>query len=214
MRALRPADPRPFWGSLEDAPGTLVKEDPFVEQRNKVHGLAHDRNVAELTLVDVPDRPGVARAVFAPLAEAGVHVDTIVQNLSHHGTTDLSFTIRRGDLARAEGILEPIVRELGFRELTTDATVAKVSIVGAGIQSAPDYPSRMFAALADSGVNIEIISTSETRITCIIAEDQLQTAVAALHKTFVLEATTIEELLAGGDGEAWFDHGDKIGDED
>jgi aspartate kinase len=173
--------------SFEDVPGTLIKEDPFVEQRNKVRGLAHDRNVAKVTLVEVPDRPGVASNVFAPLAEAGINVDTIVQNVGHHGTTDLSFTITRGDLAKTKRILEPIVRELGFREMTTDSAMAKVSIVGAGIQNAPGYASRMFAALAEAGVNIEIISTSEIRITCMIAEDQVETAVRALHKAFALE---------------------------
>ena len=173
--------------SFEDVPGTLIKEDPFVEQRNKVRGLAHDRNVAKVTLVEVPDRPGVAHAVFAPLAEAGINVDTIVQNVGHHGTTDLSFTITRGDLAKTKRILEPIIRELGFREMTTDSAMAKVSIVGAGIQNAPGYASKMFAALAEAGVNIEIISTSEIRITCMIAEDQVETAVRALHKAFALE---------------------------
>jgi aspartate kinase len=173
--------------SFEDVPGTLIKEDPFVEQRNKVRGLAHDRNVAKVTLVEVPDRPGVAHSVFAPLAEAGINVDTIVQNVGHHGTTDLSFTIGRGDLAKCKRILDPIVRELGFREMTTDSAMAKVSIVGAGIQNAPGYASRMFSALAEAGVNIEIISTSEIRITCMIAEDQLETAVRALHKAFALE---------------------------
>ncbi len=173
--------------SFEDAPGTLIKEDPFVEQRNKVRGLAHDRNVAKVTLVEVPDRPGVAAAVFEPLAEAGISVDMIVQNVGHHGTTDLSFTVSRADLARAKRILEPIVRELGFREITTDSSVAKVSIVGAGIQNAPGYAARMFRTLADAGVNIEMISTSEIRITCMIAEDMVEPAVRALHAAFDLE---------------------------
>jgi aspartate kinase len=182
--------------SFEDVPGTLIKEDLFVEQRNKVRGLAHDRNVAKVTLVEVPDRPGVASSVFAPLAEAGINVDTIVQNVGHHGTTDLSFTITRGDLAKTKRILEPVVRELGFREMTTDSAMAKVSIVGAGIQNAPGYASKMFAALAEAGVNIEIISTSEIRITCMIAEDQVETAVRALHKAFALEEP---EPLAQGE---------------
>ncbi|HXG40886.1 MAG TPA: aspartate kinase [Candidatus Limnocylindrales bacterium] len=173
--------------SFEDAPGTLIKEDPLVEQRNKVRGLAHDRNVAKITLVEVPDRPGVAAAVFEPLAEAGISVDMIVQNVGHHGATDLSFTIARPDLARAKRILEPLVRELGFREMTTDSSVAKVSIVGAGIQNAPGYAARMFRALADNGINIEMISTSEIRITCMIAEDHVEAAVRALHRAFELE---------------------------
>src|SRR5919112_828815 len=156
--------------SFEDAPGTLITEDPLVEQRNKVRGLAHDRNVAKVTLVEVPDRPGVAAHVFQPLAESGINVDMIVQNVGHHGATDLSFTIPRVELARAKRVLEPLVRELGFREMTTDSSVAKISIIGAGIQNTPGYAARMFTALADNGVNIEMISTSEIRITTIIAE--------------------------------------------
>jgi aspartate kinase len=184
--------------SFEDAPGTLITEDPLVEQRNKVRGLAHDRNVAKITLVEVPDRPGVAHSVFAPLAEAGINVDMIVQNVGHRGATDLSFTIPRVDLARAKRLLEPIVRDLGFREITTDTAVAKVSIVGAGIQNAPGYAARMFGALADAGVNIEMISTSEIRITTIIAEDALETALKALHAAFELERPeTIETAAAG-----------------
>ena len=99
--------------SFEDAPGTLIKEDPFVEQRNKVRGLAHDRNVAKVTVVAVPDRPGVARSIFDPLAEAGINVDMIVQNVGHGGATDLSFTVPRVELAAAKKTLDPIVRELG-----------------------------------------------------------------------------------------------------
>lgn len=172
--------------SFEDAPGTLIEEDPFVEQRNKVRGLAHDRNVAKVTLVAVPDRPGVARAVFEPLAEAGINVDMIVQNVGHGGTTDMSFTVPRAELSRARKVLEPLVRDLGARELTTDASVAKVSIVGAGLHNAPGYAARMFGTLADAGVNIEMISTSEVRITCMIAEDALTTALTALHGAFEL----------------------------
>src|SRR6478672_3455168 len=184
--------------SFEDAPGTLIKEDPLVEQRNKVRGLAHDRNVAKVTLVDVPDRPGVAAHVFGPLAEAGINVDMIVQNIGHGGATDLSFTIPRVELAKAKRILDPVSRELGFRELTTDSSVAKVSIVGAGIQNAPGYAARMFGTLADAGVNIEMISTSEIRITTIIAEDALETALRALHAAFELERPESVEAAAAG----------------
>jgi aspartate kinase len=184
--------------SFEDAPGTLIKEDPLVEQRNKVRGLAHDRNVAKVTLVEVPDQPGVAASVFAPLADAGINVDMIVQNIGHGGATDLSFTIPQVELAKAKRILEPVARELGFREMTTDSSVAKVSIVGAGIQNAPGYAARMFAALAAAGVNIEMISTSEIRITTIIAEDALETALRALHAAFELERPEAIEAAAAG----------------
>src|SRR5436190_14842819 len=172
--------------SFEDAPGTLIREDPFVEQRNKVRGLAHDRNVAKVTVVAVPDRPGVARSIFDPLAEAGINVDMIVQNVGHGGETDLSFTVPRVELGAAKKALEPLVREMGARELTTDGSVAKVSIVGAGLHNAPGYAARMFGTLADAGVNIEMISTSEVRITCMIAEADLETALRALHEAFEL----------------------------
>ena len=186
--------------SFEDAPGTRIAEDPLVEQRNKVRGLAHDRNVAKVTLVEVPDRPGVARSVFEPLAAAGINVDMIVQNVGHGGATDLSFTVPRVELAEAKRILEPIVRGLGFRDMTTDSAVAKVSIVGAGIQNAPGYAARMFGALADAGVNIEMISTSEIRITCMIGEDQVATAVRALHAAFELERPDEVDGVPAADG--------------
>ena len=184
--------------SFEDAPGTVIREDPLVEQRNKVRGLAHDRNVAKVTIVDVPDRPGVARAIFEPLAEAGVNIDMIVQNVGHGGSTDMSFTVPRVELARAKKVLEPLVREMNARELTTDASVGKVSIVGAGLHNAPGYAARMFGTLADAGVNIEMISTSEVRITCIVAEDELETALKALHDAFELERPEAVDVAAAG----------------
>ncbi|MBI2780471.1 MAG: aspartate kinase [Chloroflexi bacterium] len=173
--------------SFEDAPGTLIREDPLVEQRNKVRGLAHDRNVAKVTLLAVPDRPGIARSVFAPLADAGINVDMIVQNVGHDGATDLSFTVPRAELPRAEKVLAPVVAEMGARGLSTDPTVAKVSIIGAGLHNAPGYAARMFGTLADAGVNIEMISTSEVRITCVIEEASLKAALDALHGAFELE---------------------------
>ncbi len=184
--------------SFEHAPGTLIKEDPLVEQRNKVRGLAHDRNVAKVTIVAVPDRPGIARAIFEPLAAAGVNVDMIVQNVGHGGETDLSFTVPQVELGKAKKALDPVVRELGARELTTEASVAKVSIVGAGLHNAPGYAARMFGTLADARVNIEMISTSEVRITCMIAEDELETALRALHEAFELERPEPVEVAAAG----------------
>jgi aspartate kinase len=186
--------------TFSEHPGTRIKEDPDVEQRNKVRGLATDRKVAKVTLVAVPDAPGIARRVFEPLAEAGIHVDMIVQNVSHSGTTDISFTVDRNDLARAKRLLEPVVREMDARELTTDSAIAKVSIVGAGIHNAPGYAARMFGSLAENGVNIEMISTSEIRITCIIAEDDLERATSALHEAFALEQP--EPTLDGAGSDA------------
>ena len=173
--------------SFEDTPGTLIREDPLVEQRNRVRGLAHDRNVAKVTIPEIPDRPGVATAIFTPLADEGIIVDIIVQNVAHGGLIDMSFTVPRVDVARARRILEPVARRLGADEITTDSSVAKVSIIGSGIQIAPGYAARMFGALAAAGVNIEMIATSEIRITCLIREDGVAAALRSLHAAFELE---------------------------
>jgi len=173
--------------TFSDHPGTLIRQETEMEQRNKVRGLASDRNVAKLTLLAVPDRPGVAQAVFTPLADAGVNIDMIVQNVSHDGTTDLSFTVNSVDLAKAQKVLGPVVDALGAQGVTADASVAKVSIVGAGIKSTPGYAARMFGALADNSINIEMISMSDIRITCIISETDLEKASRALHAAFQLE---------------------------
>jgi aspartate kinase len=183
--------------SFEDAPGTLIREDPLVEQRNKVRGLDIDCMVVFVKLVAVPVRPGVARSVFGPLAEAGVNVDMIVQNVGHGGATDLSFTVPRADLGRADRVLAGVVTELGAEGVFTDPTVAKVSIIGAGLHNAPGYAARMFGALADAGVNIEMISTSEVRITCIIDESRLPAALEALHGAFELERPDAVDAVSG-----------------
>ncbi len=182
--------------TFSDHPGTLIQEAGPMEIRDKVRGLALDRKIAKVTLVGVPDRPGIARAVFDPLAEAGINIDLIVQNVGHAGATDLSFTVPAVDLAKVRRLLDPIVRDLGFADMTTDAAVAKVSVIGAGIGNTPGYAARMFGALADAGVNIEMISTSEIRITCIIAEDQVDEAARALHAAFQLEQPETSEPAA------------------
>mgnify|MGYP003341952271 FL=1 len=172
--------------SFVDQPGTQIREDAQVEQRNKVRGLAADTKVAKVTMVAVPDRPGIAKSVFDPLAAANINVDMIVQNVSHDGTTDLSFTCSRSDLAAARPILEKIRSEIGARALEIDETVAKISIVGAGIQNAPGYAARMFGTLADAKVNIQMISTSEIRITCIVSQADADRSLKALHDAFDL----------------------------
>ena len=172
--------------SFEEQPGTVIKEDTQVEKRNKVRGLAADTKVAKVTMVAVPDKPGIARSVFDPLSAANINVDMIVQNVSHDGTTDLSFTTSRADLAAARPVLEKIRAEIGARALEIDESVAKVSIVGAGIQNAPGYAARMFGTLADAKINIQMISTSEIRITCIVSESDAPRALQALHDTFDL----------------------------
>jgi aspartate kinase len=172
--------------SFEEQPGTVIKEDRQVEKRNKVRGLAADTKVAKVTMVAVPDKPGIARSVFDPLSAANINVDMIVQNISHDGTTDLSFTTSRADLAAARPVLEKIRAVIGARALEIDENVAKVSIVGAGIQNAPGYAARMFGTLADAKINIQMISTSEIRITCIVSESDAPRALQALHEAFDL----------------------------
>ena len=158
-----------------------------MEAMNKVRGIAHDRNVAKVTVVGVPDRPGIASTIFDSLAKANISVDTIVQNASIDHITDLTFTVARSDLSKAMKVMGPVVKSIGARECVGDSKLAKVSVVGAGMQTAPGYAARMFNALYESGINIELITTSEIRITCLIDEERTNDAVRALHKAFELE---------------------------
>ena len=158
-----------------------------MEQRNRVMGIAHDTDVGRITVRGVPDQPGIAARLFEPLAEAGISIDTIVQNASVERLTDLTFTVAEADLPKVAEIVRPVAQSIGAPEVLADAGLAKVSIVGAGMQSAPGYAARMFRALYEAGINIEIISTSEIRITCIIDEARVADAVRALHKAFALE---------------------------
>jgi len=173
--------------SFSDNPGTLIHGGESMEVRNKVRGIAHDLNVAKITVVGVPDRPGIAVAIFEPLARAGISVDTIVQNASIQNITDLTFTIARSDLAEAMRVVEPIARAIGARECASDSKLGKVSVVGTGMQNTPGFAARMFKALSEKGINIQLITTSEIRITCIIDEARVGEAVKALHKAFELE---------------------------
>jgi aspartate kinase len=183
--------------SFTEAPGTLIHGGVDMEQFNRVRGIAHDIDVAKVTVKGVPDRPGIAASLFEPLAEAHLSVDVIVQNVSQEGHTDLTFTVSKGDLDRALPIVEQVAREIDASGVTTDDRVGKVSIVGTGIQSAPGFASKMFRSLSEAEINIEMISTSEIRITCIIQEDRVPDAVRALHKTFELEKAEPAELTAG-----------------
>ena len=174
--------------SLREVPGTLIcKEDQIMEARNPVRGIAHDTDVAKVTVTQVPDRPGIAYQIFHALAEANINVDIIVQNVSTEGVTDLSFTVNLADLARVEKVVSPVVRNIGAKEMSTSVDLAKVSIVGTGIRSHPGYADTMFGALAKEGINIVSITTSEIRITCLIDKADAQKAVRALHTAFELE---------------------------
>ncbi len=173
--------------SFNDKPGTVIRGGIPMEIRNKARGIAHDVNVAKVMVMAVPDKPGVAASIFEPLALANVSVDTIVQNASVDGMTDLTFTVSRNELSKALKVVEPIAKSIGARGCMSNDKLGKVSIVGTGMQNTPGYAARMFKALYEAGINIELITTSEIRITCIINEASVADAVRALHKAFQLD---------------------------
>jgi aspartate kinase len=173
--------------SFTNHAGTLIHGGGAMEVRNKVRGIAHDLDVAKITVVGVPDRPGIAASIFEPLAKANISIDTIVQNASINKITDLTFTVAKSQLVKAMDVVKPIAKSIGARECLSDAKLGKVSIIGTGMQNTPGYAARMFAALKGKGINIELITTSEIRITCIIEEAKVKEAVKALHRAFELE---------------------------
>jgi aspartate kinase len=168
-----------------------------------ISGVAHDTSEAKVTIRDLPDRPGVAAAVFTRMAEANVNVDMIIQNVSEAGTTDISFTTPKADLIRARRTADAVVAELGAREWLVDESIAKVSLVGAGMKTHPGVAAQMFRALSDAGVNIDLIATSTIRVTCVVEASQVENAVRALHQSFGLSEgnVTMETVPACGDGE-------------
>ena len=152
-----------------------------------VTGVTHDRNQAKISILRVPDRPGIAAKVFGAIAGRNVVVDMIVQNIGRDGSTDMSFTVGRGDLARAKAALEEIAREIGAQGVTHDERIAKVSIVGVGMRNHSGVAAKMFKVLAGEGVNIDLISTSEIRVSCLIPEKYTELAVRSLHTAFGLD---------------------------
>jgi len=173
--------------SFTDNPGTLIHGGVAMEVRNKVRSIAHNLNRGKITVVGVPDRPGIAATIFEPLAKAGVSVDTIVQNASMQGITDLTFTVFKSDLARAMEVVKPIATQIGARECASDDKLGEVSIIGTGMQNTPGFAARMFSTLSEKNINIQLITTSEIRITCIINADEVKEAVRALHRAFEIE---------------------------
>lgn len=173
--------------SMVEAPGTLIHGESELEERNRVRAIAHDTDVAKITVRGVPDKPGIAADIFEPLANNGISVDTIVQNASEAKLTDLTFTLSRKELRRAEEMMPGICESVGANGYAADANLGKVSIVGVGIQTAQGYAARMFRKLSEAGINIELISTSEIRLTCIIEAAKVPEAVRALHEAFELE---------------------------
>ena len=181
--------------SFHRRPGTMIVASGEVpmEDRNRVRGVAHETNVARIAVLGVPDRPGVAAAIFEPLGREGISVDVIVQNVSTEGATDLTFTVAETDLRAAVRLVEAAAREVGAKRVLHETGVAKVSIVGTGMLGTPGIAGRMFQTLAGAKVNIEMISTSEIRITCLVAREDAEKAVRALHKAFALDRETEPE---------------------
>ncbi|MCL4555132.1 MAG: aspartate kinase [Actinobacteria bacterium] len=172
--------------SFTESAGTIVKEVEDQMEMAIISGVTHDISEAKVTIRAVPDTPGVAATVFGALAEAGVNVDMIIQNVSEQGTTDISFTVPKDDLPKARCSTEQIANKLSAPSWNVDESIAKISLVGAGMKTHPGVAAQMFAALADAEVNIDMISTSSIRISCVIAEDQTEIAVRALHDSFGL----------------------------
>ena len=175
--------------SYNDSEGTRIAEEgDLVLEKAIVSGVTHDASEAKATIVAVPDSPGIAARVFRALADAGVNIDMIVQNVSANGTTDISFTLPKSDLAVAGPILDRLTAEIGASSVDLDDEVAKVSLVGAGMKSHPGVAADMFKALAEAGINIEIISTSSIRVSCVVRATEVERAVQAVHEKFRLFA--------------------------
>ncbi len=183
--------------SFQDGPGTLITlEETDVMETPTIAGIAFNRDEAKLTVLGVPDHPGVAYQLLGPIGEANIEVDVIVQNVGADGSTDFTFTVSRNDLPRAKEVLEQVVAEMDGAEVHGDAKVAKVSVVGVGMRSHAGVASQMFRALADMNINIQMITTSEIKISVIIEEKFLELAVRALHSSFGLDAEPVEEGAA------------------
>jgi aspartate kinase len=184
--------------SYDDGSGTLVVSEEDTMERPLVTGVAHSTQDARVTLVGVPDQPGIAGRIFGALAQADVNVDMIIQNepLSPNHRAELSFTVPKNDLSVARRTLEPLARELGFDDLTTDEEMGTVSIVGAGMRSHPGVAAKVFETLGENRINIEIITTSPIKISCVIRADRVPEAVRALHAAFELGAEANEEAAA------------------
>jgi len=175
-------------GLGSDLPGTMVVDEDEIVEQAIVSGIAYSRDEAKITVRRVPDRPGIAAAIFGPLSDGGVNVDMIVQNVSADGTTDMTFTVGRADLPRAKAVLNEQIAAIGFAEILADSDVAKISVVGTGMRSHAGVASTMFKSLADRGINIQVISTSEIKVSVLIAADYTELAVRALHTAYGLDA--------------------------
>ncbi|MGE0650687.1 MAG: aspartate kinase [Alphaproteobacteria bacterium] len=175
--------------SFSDEPGTLVVDEDEIVEQELVSGITYSRDEAKITLVRVPDRPGVAASIFGPLSDAEVNVDMIVQNVSEDGkATDLTFTVAKGDLKAAVAVVEGHKGELGYAALVPDPNVVKVSVIGVGMRSHAGVAKTMFETMAAKGINIQVISTSEIKISVLIAEEYTELALRALHSAYGLDS--------------------------
>ena len=176
--------------SFVDRPGTMVVDEEEILEQQVVSGIAYSRDEAKITLRAVADRPGVAAGIFGPLAEANINVDMIVQNVSRDGrTTDMTFTVGKADLGRAVKVLESAMGpDMRCEEISNDAAVAKISVIGVGMRSHAGVAQKMFSTLAEKGINIQVISTSEIKVSVLIAEEYLELALRALHTAYELDA--------------------------
>ncbi len=178
--------------SFKDAPGTLVVDEEEILEQEIVSGIAHSGNEAKITLVRVPDHPGVAAGIFGPLADSDINVDMIVQNVSEDGkATDLTFTVPKDDLDLALEVLEGQRKKLGFERVQGDPEVVKISVVGVGMRSHAGVAMRMFQALAEKGINIQVISTSEIKISVLVSDAYTELALRSLHTAYGLDAAKV-----------------------
>ncbi len=174
--------------SFEDLPGTIVCDEDEIVEQQLVSGIAYSRDEAKITLLKVPDRPGIAASIFSPLADGGINVDMIVQNVSEDGKfTDMTFTVGRAEFERAIHIIERNIAAIGYQKLLTDKNVAKVSVIGVGMRTHAGVAQTMFKTLAEKGINIQVISTSEIKVSVLIAAEFTDTAVRALHTAYGLD---------------------------
>ncbi|WP_297491725.1 aspartate kinase [Acidocella sp.] len=174
--------------SFTDAPGTMVVDEDEIVEQEIVAGIAYSRDEAKITVRRVPDRPGIAAAIFGPLTDASVNIDMIVQNVSADGTTDMTFTVGKTDFLRAQAVLEEAKKSIGYAEITADQDVAKISVVGVGMRSHAGVAGTMFKTLAEEGINIQVISTSEIKVSVLVAAKYTELAVRALHTAYRLDA--------------------------
>ncbi len=173
--------------SFQDGPGTLITDEEEDMEAALISGIAHNRDEAKLTIIGVPDQPGIASQILGPIANANIEVDMIVQNVGVDNTTDFTFSVHRNDYEKAMDILKSVAKDIKAKDVTGDSKIAKISVVGVGMRSHAGIASKMFKALADEGINIQMISTSEIKVSVVVAEKYLELGVRTLHSAFGLE---------------------------